>query len=88
LTKFADDPVGFAHQVLGVKFLTDDQKRILLSILSNRETNVPSAHGMGKTKTGAIAALWWAFCCRGLAISTAPTERQVKELLWSEIRSM
>ncbi len=74
--------------MLGIKLLTDDQQRILLSIRDNRETNVPSAHGMGKTKTGAIASLWWVFCCKGLAITTAPTERQVKELLWSEIRSM
>lgn len=74
--------------MLGIKLLTDDQQRILLSIRDNRETNVPSAHGMGKTKTGAIASLWWVFAVKGLAITTAPTERQVKELLWSEIRSM
>jgi len=68
--------------------LTEDQQLILLSLRDNRETNVPSAHGSGKTKTGAIAALWWVFGVRGLAITTAPTERQVKELLWSEVRGM
>jgi len=74
--------------VLGIKLLTDDQQRILLSIRDNRETNVPSCHGAGKTKTGALACLWWVFTVKGLAITTAPTDRQVKELLWSEIRTM
>lgn len=74
--------------MLGIKLLTDDQQQILKSIQNNSETNVPSAHAVGKTKTGAIATLWWVFAVRGLAITTAPTERQVKELLWSEIRSM
>lgn len=40
------------------------------------------------TLISAIAGLWWVFCCDGLVISTAPTGRQVKELLWREIRKL
>ena len=40
------------------------------------------------TKIAAIASLFWVFCCEGLVISTAPTGRQVKELLWREIRKL
>lgn len=87
-TSYLNRPISFAIEVLGLSMLTGDQRRILRSIRDNPETNVPSCHGSGKTKVGAIACLWWIFAVRGLAVTTAPTERQVKELLWSEIRSL
>jgi len=34
------------------------------------------------------AVLWHVFAIGGLAITTAPTEAQVKEILWSEIRKL
>ncbi len=86
--RYADDPIGFASDVLGVKLLTEDQRVILTSIRNNFQTNVPSAHSVGKTKAAALATLWWVFAVKGLCITTAPTERQVKELLWSEIRAL
>lgn len=36
---------------------------------------------------GSRLILWGVFCLRGMAISTAPTERQVKEILWKYVRS-
>lgn len=49
-------------------------------------TNVQAGHGVGKTHLSAALVLWWVFSKEALAISTAPTHRQVKELLWGEIR--
>ena len=36
----------------------------------------------------ACVVLWWVFAVGGLAITTAPTESQVKQILWSEIRKL
>lgn len=85
LGAYADDPCGFAADILYVD-LTGEQQAILQSLVDNRETNVQAAHGVGKTFVAAIAVLWWVFCRKGLVITTAPTKRQVNELLWSEVR--
>ena len=85
--QFKTDPVRFIHDVLGVS-LTPEQCQLAESVRDNAETNVPAGHGLGKTKVAACIALWWVFCVGGRFISTAPTNRQVSELLWGEIRSM
>ncbi len=85
---YAKKPVEFAIEVLEIPYLTQEQKNVLESIRDNRESNVQAAHGVGKTFLAAIAVLWWVFAVGGTAITTAPTENQVKELLWSEIRKM
>lgn len=81
--EWADDPVGFI-QHLGYE-LTDEQLQIAYSVQHNRVTNVQAAHGVGKTFLAALLLVWWVICVRGEAISTAPTARQVKELLWKEV---
>lgn len=87
LAIYKNAPVTFA-QKLGLEIVTDDQRKILLSVRDKKVTNVQASHGVGKTLISAIAGLWWVFCCDGLVISTAPTGRQVKELLWREIRKL
>ncbi|MEO1256723.1 MAG: hypothetical protein AAFY41_17815, partial [Bacteroidota bacterium] len=78
---------GFAHW-LGVELLTDEQRKILLSIRDRTVTNVQAAHGVGKSfLAGTICVLWWVFACQGLCITTAPTKRQVEEILWREVRT-
>jgi hypothetical protein len=48
---------------------------------------VRSCNGSGKTYTAAYAVLWWLMCFRNsLAITTAPTEHQVRDVMWREIR--
>lgn len=88
LSSYADDPVGFALEVLEIPELTTEQKRILLSVRDKSETNVQASHGVGKSFVSAIAVLWWVFAVQGLAISTAPTRSQVEQILWHEIRQM
>ena len=83
-TQWVDDPVGFIQGHLGYQ-LTDQQLRIVYSVLNNPVTNVQSCHGTGKTFSSALLAIWWVFCVRGLCLTTAPTHRQVKDLLWREI---
>ena len=86
LTRFKNDPVGFSR-FIGVE-PTEDQQRFLESVRDNPETNVKAAHGVGKSIGSAVCVLWWVFAVNGLAITTAPTEDQVKQILWSEIRKI
>jgi hypothetical protein len=79
------DPVEFFREALGVE-LTSDQREIVESVLTKPVTLVPSSHGQGKTWVAAMVLLWGVFCWRGLVISTAPTARQMKELLWRYVR--
>lgn len=84
---YADRPVEFATEVLGF-FITREQRKILESLRDNPITNVQAAHGVGKSLIAAIAVIWWVFAVGGLAITTAPTGNQVKQILWSEIRKI
>ncbi len=84
---YRDKPIEFAYDVLGIRYLTNEQKKILLSVRDNKVTNVQAAHGVGKSMiAGACLVLWWIFAMQGLCITTAPTERQVNQILWSEVR--
>lgn len=84
---YEKDPIGFITEFLG-EWLTNEQKAIAESILVNRHTNVQACHGVGKSWLSARIALWWVFAVRGMAITTAPTERQVEEILWGELRRL
>lgn len=84
---YPQDPVEYARDVLRVG-LTPDQEEIIRSLLEPPcKVLVPSAHNVGKTFVAAVAANWWFDSFRpGLVLSTAPTERDVVDLLWTEIR--
>jgi len=80
------DPALFATHILGVS-LWDREAEILQSIKASRRTAVKACHGVGKTFTLAMAALWWlARYPEGIVLTTSPTQRQVRTQLWSEIR--
>ena len=83
---FRDDPSGFANQVLGAD-LWLKQREILEAVRDEPRVAVRSCNGSGKTFLAAHAVLWWVLTRdEGVAITTAPTGRQVEELLWREIR--
>lgn len=81
------DPVGYARDVLGVT-LTPDQQTFLRALLEPPfKVKVESGHNIGKTFLAAVAANWWYDSFDpGVVITTAPTERDVIDLLWTEIR--
>lgn len=87
LVNFRDRIPNFFREVLSIT-LTEDQIKIAESVQNNRQTNCQSAHAQGKTLFAAGLLLYWVFVHRGLAISTAPTARQVKELLWGDLRRL
>lgn len=82
----AAEVLGFVRDTLGQNPWSK-QVEVLESICRYRTTLVRSCTGAGKTKIAADAALAW--LCTGplrCVVTTAPTARQVKELLWKEIR--
>lgn len=84
LLAYRHDPVGFARDVLGVE-LTPDQQKIITSLPGR--TKVNSGHSVGKTFCAAVTTLWWVYTRDpGVVITTAPTERDVIDLLWTEVR--
>ncbi len=82
------DPVFFARTMLGVETLWDRQRQILEAIRDHRRVAVPSCHESGKTFVASVAVVQHLLAHQpSKVITTAPTQRQVRDLLWSEIRS-
>lgn len=73
--------------MLGVTLSPDQENILRLLHTSPGRTLVPSAHDTGKTFVAAVAACYWYDSFNpGLVLTTAPTERDVNDLLWTEIR--
>ncbi len=85
---YAGEPVLYAQKVLGIETLTGPQIAILEAIHKPPcRVLVPSGHDTGKTFIAAVAACYWYDSFNpGLVLTTAPTERDVIDLLWTEIR--
>jgi len=79
------DPGFFVREVIGDN-AWETQVAIMESVRDHRVTAVPSCHSSGKSWTAGRVALWFGACHPGAkVITTAPTERQVKGVLWGEI---
>lgn len=88
LKKWQKDPARFFIDVLGAETLEDYQRDILSAIALNDRTAISACHDVGKSWTLARVVLWYVTVfpyCK--VITTAPTYNQVKNILWSEIRS-
>lgn len=84
--KIRNDPVWFAEKVLG-NSLWEKEKEILLAIQKYPEVAVRSCNSAGKSFTAARVVHWWLMGhSYSVVVTTAPTSRQVKEILWREIR--
>ena len=67
------------------------QAQILRSIKRNRRVAVRSCNGSGKTFVAACAVIWWLMAHPNdpaMVVTTAPTQHQVRDLLWREIRNI
>ena len=81
-------PVWLATRLFGVE-PWEKQVEILNSLRDHNFVAVRSCNGAGKTFAAALATMWWLMSYdQSVVITTAPTERQVRELLWREIRSL
>lgn len=67
--------------------LWQKQVEICTALITHDRVAVPAAFGVGKTWVAARTALWWLNThIPSIVVTTAPTGRQVKDLLWAEIR--
>lgn len=80
------NPVLFIEKFLG-ESLWSKQMAVADLMTSHKRVAVRSCHGSGKTFLAARLALWWLFTRPfSSVLTTAPSNRQVVELLWKEIR--
>lgn len=83
------DPFYFFDKVLGISNLTPDQNKVVQSVRDNKYTAAQSAHAVGKTFVAAGLFHWFVTTNKdSIVVTTAPTGRQVKELLWREINDL
>ena len=87
LARYRDSPTRFAEEVLRLR-VWSGQDRIFRAIAAHDRVAVRSGHKIGKSKSAAAIAHWWV-CTRqhGLVVMSAPTARQVEEILWREFRA-
>ncbi len=79
-------PKAFAERILGSKWW-GRQADVARMVASGRRTAVKSANGVGKTYLAADLALWFLYAFQpSVVLTTAPTWRQVRNLLWEELR--
>lgn len=82
-----NDPVAFFRTVLKTD-PWEKQEQILTALAENRRVAVRSCHHSGKTFAAGGVVHWFLHSFNpSLVITTAPTLRQVKDLLWYEIGS-
>ena len=78
-------PVRFAGDVLGVD-VWSKQEEVLEALKDHRRVVVKSGNGLGKGFSAAVAILWFLACHDpSVVLSTAPTFRQVRHVLWREV---
>lgn len=85
--RWAKNPVSWAQEKLG-DTLWAGQRRIMESVRDNRKTAAPTCHEIGKSYGAGILAAWWIDTHKpgeAFVITTAPTNPQVRVILWKEI---
>lgn len=87
--KYINDPVGFAKDILKIDLVPKQAESLRLLLVPPYKVLNPSGHEQGKSVEAACGVIWW-HCTRSPAIiiTTAPTDKQVKDILWKEIRRL
>lgn len=84
---YRQHPEFFFKYFLGINAWSK-QLEIAESVRDNRVTTVRSCHGVGKSYIAACIALWYISAHPdSIVVTTAPTWRQVKDILWRNINT-
>lgn len=87
--KAKQDPLFWYREVLGLETLWGGQQQILEAFNNHSKIAVSSAHAMGKDYLGAFLILYFLYCFPpAIVLATAPSERQVAEVIWGEVSKM
>ena len=81
-------PIHFARYILDVR-PWKKQQEILDALPHHHRIAVKSGNGLGKGFTAAIATLWFLHTHNpAIVLTTAPTFRQVRHILWRQIHTL
>jgi hypothetical protein len=87
LRRLKEDPEFHIERFQGVKTLEACHRKIIEAVKKYNRVAIKACHGIGKTFTLARLVLWFMSTHKpSKTLTTAPTARQVNELLWDEIR--
>ncbi len=87
LERYQGDWCSFIEEQLEIE-LWSFMRAIIDSVQKNQRTSVRACHGSSKTITAAAIGVCFLNLYKdSVVITTAPGERQVKDLLWKEIRN-
>jgi hypothetical protein len=84
------DPVDWIKKSLRVD-LWSKQREIIRALQDYKNVAVQSGHGVGKSFTAAVAAVWWVATHPAddvMVVTTAPSVHQVSAILWEDIRKL
>lgn len=81
---YRNDPVGFITDILDEKPWSV-QAKVAELVRDHSQVAVPSCFGSGKDWIAARLVAWWV-ATDGIAVTTADTYRQVRDILWRELR--
>jgi hypothetical protein len=85
--KYRGDEERVARKVFGAR-LWAAQREIMQQLSTKRFVTVRSGRKAGKTEIGALAVLSFIYTSKCVVLTTAPTGRQVRDVLWQRIGSM
>lgn len=86
-TAYQRDALGYAEDVLGVSWWDKQQEVARKLVTPPYRVLVKACHDVGKTHlAGGLVNWWFDAYPNSVTLTTAPTDRQVKDLLWKEIR--
>lgn len=86
--RYENDPAAWIEEKTD-GFMWSIPRKIAQSILENRRTAVPACHQLGKSWLFGRIAAWWIDAHppgTAFVVTTAPSAKQVKVVLWKEIR--
>jgi hypothetical protein len=87
-SKYIDDPVLWVEERTK-GFMWSVPKRIASAVVDHRRVAVQAHHSLGKSWLSARLAAWWIDTNppgEAFVVTTAPSSKQVKAVLWKEIR--
>ena len=87
---FRKEPERFMTDALGLNpdHIWPKMQEVMDSVRDNQKTAVKAGHSVSKTFTAARLVLQFLYCYgpHATVVTTAPTDKQVVEVLWREIR--
>ncbi len=86
-TRYRDDPCAYATDILHANWWSKQQEVARLLCTPPYRVLVRASHEVGKTHlAGGLVNWWYDTRAPGLCLTTAPTDAQVRDLLWKEVR--